>query len=109
VFQAWIISQIPGGAEGLEQLVCDAKTLRVSAEETEDGRHRFVAQVTVYARALGVALAQKGYDTHESSECAAAFFAGPLQGRPDVLLTVKGNQKTLHRQIQWQCTQASSN
>jgi diphthamide synthase (EF-2-diphthine--ammonia ligase) len=39
--------------------------------ETEDGNHRFVAQVTVYARALGVALAQKTYDTHESSERAA--------------------------------------
>ena len=23
VFQAWMISQIPGGAKGLEQLVCD--------------------------------------------------------------------------------------
>jgi hypothetical protein len=71
VFQAWMISQIPGGAEGLEQLVCDGKTLRGSAVETEDGSHRFVAQVTVYARALGVALAQKAYDTHESSERAA--------------------------------------
>ena len=27
--------------------------------------------MTVYARALGVALAQKSYDTHESSERAA--------------------------------------
>ena len=71
VFQAWMISQIPGGAKGLEQLVCDGKTLRGSAVETDDGGHRFVAQVTVYARALGVALAQKSYDTHESSERAA--------------------------------------
>ncbi len=68
VLQAWMIRQIPGGAEGLEQLVCDGKTLRGSAIETEDGSHRFVAQVTLYARALGVALAQKSYDTHESSE-----------------------------------------
>ena len=30
-----------------------------------------VAQVTVYGRALGMALAQKGYGTHESSEWAA--------------------------------------
>ena len=30
-----------------------------------------VAQVTVYARALGVALAQKANDSHESSERAA--------------------------------------
>lgn len=71
VLQAWMIRQIPGGAEGLEQLVCDGKTLRGSAIETEDGKHRFVAQVTLYARALGVALAQKTYDTHESSERSA--------------------------------------
>lgn len=55
----------------LDQLVCDGKTLKGSAIETSDGNHRFVAQVTVYARALGVALAQKAYDTHESSERAA--------------------------------------
>ena len=36
--------------------------------ETENGNHRFVAQVTIYARALGVALAPKAYDTDESSE-----------------------------------------
>jgi hypothetical protein len=71
VLQAWMISQIPGGAEGLDQLVCDGKTLRGSVIETEEGTHRFVAQVTVYARALGVALAQKAYDTGESSERAA--------------------------------------
>jgi len=63
-----MISQIPDGAEGLDQLVCDGKTLRGSAVETDDGSHRFVAQVTVYARALGVALVQKAYDTGESSE-----------------------------------------
>jgi hypothetical protein len=71
VLQAWMVSQIPGGADGLDQLVCDGKTLRGSAIETEEGNHRFVAQVTLYARALGVALAQKTYDTHESSERAA--------------------------------------
>ena len=71
VLQGWMISQVPSGATGLDQLVCDGKTLRGSAVETEDGSHRFVAQVTVYARALGVALAQTTYDTHESSERAA--------------------------------------
>jgi len=71
VLQAWMISQIPGGWEGLEQLVCDGKTLRGSAIETEDGKQRFVAQVTLYARALGIALSQKTYDTHESSERSA--------------------------------------
>jgi hypothetical protein len=44
VFQAWMISQISGGVEGLEQLVCDGKTLRGSAVETDDGGHRFVAR-----------------------------------------------------------------
>ncbi|MCS5700725.1 hypothetical protein NZK32_16910 [Cyanobium sp. FGCU-52] len=71
VLQAWMISHIPGGAEDLDQLVCDGKTLRGSAVETEDGNHRVVAEVTVYARVLGVALAQKAYDTRESSERAA--------------------------------------
>ncbi len=66
-----MISQIPVGPEGLDQLVCDGKTLRGSAIETEDGNHRFVAQVTVYARALGVALAEKAYDSHDSSERTA--------------------------------------
>ena len=40
VLQAWMIRQMPGGAEGLEQLVCDGKTLRGSAVETEDGHQR---------------------------------------------------------------------
>ena len=72
VLQAWMICQIPGGTERLDQLVFDCKTLRASAVETEDGSsHRFIAQVTVYARALDVALAQATYDTHESSEWAA--------------------------------------
>jgi hypothetical protein len=71
VLQAWMISQIRGGSQGLDQLVCDGKTLRGSAIETEDGNHRFVAQVTLYTRALGVAMAQKSYDTHETSERSA--------------------------------------
>jgi hypothetical protein len=40
VLHAWMIRQIPGGAEGLEQLLCDGKTLGGSAVETEDGKHR---------------------------------------------------------------------
>jgi len=68
VFTVWMKSQFPGGAEGLDQLVCDDKTLHVSAVKTVDGSHLFDAKVTVYARALCVALAQTSYDTHESSE-----------------------------------------
>jgi hypothetical protein len=59
VLQAWMLSRIPGGADGLEQLVCDGKSLRGSAIQTDEGSYRFVAKVTAYARALGVALAQK--------------------------------------------------
>ncbi|MFZ9751960.1 MAG: hypothetical protein ACO3B3_00175 [Cyanobium sp.] len=71
MLQAWILGLFPAGADGLEPLVCDGRTLRGSAIQTGDGSHRFVAQVTVYARALGIALAQKAYNTHESSERAA--------------------------------------
>jgi hypothetical protein len=71
VLQAWMISQIPGGTEGVEQLVCHGKTLRGSPIETEESKNRFVAKDTVYARALEVALAQKAYDIHESSERTA--------------------------------------
>ena len=56
VLQAWMLSRIPGGADGLEQLVCDGKSLRGSAIQTDEGSYRFVAKVTAYARALGVAL-----------------------------------------------------
>ena len=49
----------------------DGKTLRGSAVKAKDGIHRFVVQVTVYARGIGKALAQTIYDTGESSERAA--------------------------------------
>lgn len=50
-----MISQIPGGSESLDQLVWDRS-------------RRFVAQVTVYAQSLGMALAHTSYDTGESNE-----------------------------------------
>jgi hypothetical protein len=61
--QGWMLSQVPGEASGLDQLVCD-------------GNHSVVAQVTVYVRALGVALAQKTCVTHEPSERAASLRRG---------------------------------
>ena len=118
-----MISQIPGGKEGLDQLVCDGKTQRGSAIETDDSNHRFIGHITLYARGLGVALVQKCYDTHESSERAAlkellssldlngvliqadalhtppVVFRRSLAQRADVLLTVKSQQNPLHRQI----------
>ena len=39
-----MVSQIPNGAKALEQLVCDGKTMKASAIESEDGNKRFVAQ-----------------------------------------------------------------
>jgi hypothetical protein len=51
----WTIAQIPGGAADLDQLVCDGKTLRGSIEPTAGGGSAFIAQVTLYSAALGVA------------------------------------------------------
>jgi len=48
-----MISQIPRGTKGLDQLVSNGKTLRGSAIETEDATHRSLPQDTVYALALG--------------------------------------------------------
>ena len=46
VLQSWMISQIPDGAQDLDQLICDCKTLRGSAVETEDGSHRYSLRPT---------------------------------------------------------------
>ncbi|WP_255012023.1 hypothetical protein [Cyanobium sp. Cruz-8D1] len=56
-----------------DQLICDGKTLRGSAAQPDgaDGATRFVTQVTLYARELGVAIAQTSFDTGESHERAA--------------------------------------
>ena len=45
--------------------------MKGSAIETEGSKHRYVAQVTVSTRALGVALAKNIHVTHASSERAA--------------------------------------
>ena len=52
----WTIAQIPGGAADLEQLICDGKTLRGSIEPTSGGGSAFIAQVTLYLAALGIAM-----------------------------------------------------
>lgn len=66
----WTIAQIPGGTEGLESLVCDGKTLRGSIESTANGGSAFIAQVTLYSPALGVAINQGFYATAENHERA---------------------------------------
>jgi hypothetical protein len=66
----WTIAQIPGGAADIDQLVCDGKTLRGSIEPTAGGGSAFIAQVTLYSAALGVAISQACYPTGENHERA---------------------------------------
>jgi hypothetical protein len=66
----WTIAQIPCGAADLDQLVCDGKTLRGSIEPTAGGGSAFIAQVTLYSAALGVAISQACYATGENHERA---------------------------------------
>ena len=66
----WTIAQIPGGAADLDRLVCDGKTLRGSIKPTAGGGSAFIAQVTLYSAALGVAISQACYATGENHERA---------------------------------------
>jgi hypothetical protein len=54
----WTITQIPGGTADLDQLICDGKTLRGSIEPHAGAGLGFIAQVTLYSAALGVAISQ---------------------------------------------------
>jgi hypothetical protein len=65
----WTIAQIPGGASGHDQLICDGN-LRGSIESTSGGGSAFIAQVTLYSAALGVAIAQACYATGANHERA---------------------------------------
>jgi len=71
----WTIAQIPGGAADLDQLVCDGKTLRGSIEPTAGGGSAFIAQVTLYSAALGVAISQVSGD-NEVGRSATSSLAG---------------------------------
>ncbi len=66
----WTVAQIPDGASDLEQLVYDGKTLRGSIEPTVGGGSAFIAQVTLYSAAPGVAISQACYATGENHERA---------------------------------------
>ncbi len=65
------IAQIPRGTTDLDWLVSDGKTLRRSIEPTRSGGSAFIAQVTLYSAALGVAIAQACFSTAENHERAA--------------------------------------
>ncbi|MCP9895383.1 ISAs1 family transposase [Vulcanococcus limneticus Candia 3F8] len=73
LLRQWMLAQIADQGRDLDQLICDGKTLRGSASQPDgaDGATRFVTQVTLYARELGVAIAQTSYDTGASHERAA--------------------------------------
>lgn len=66
--KAWMLAQIPDGTGGLDQLVCDGKTLRGSIESTAGGGSAFIAQVTLYSKALKAAIAQATYDSRDNHE-----------------------------------------
>lgn len=66
----WTLAQIPGSATDLDQLVCDGKTLRGSIESTATGSSAFIAQVTLYSAALGLAIDQGCYATSQGNEHA---------------------------------------
>ena len=66
----WTIAQIPGGTADLDQLICDGKALRGSIEPTAAGGSAFIAQVTLYSAALGLAISQACYATGENHERA---------------------------------------
>lgn len=73
LLREWMLAQIADQNRDLDQLICDGKTLRGSASQSDgtSGATRFVTQVTLYARELGVAIAQISYDTGASHERAA--------------------------------------
>jgi hypothetical protein len=62
----WTIAQFPGGAADFEDLICDGKTPRGSFEPTSAGGSAFIAQVSLYSAALGVAISQACYATAEN-------------------------------------------
>jgi hypothetical protein len=79
----WTIAPIPGGVVDLDQLVCDGKTLRGSIEPTAGGGSAFMAQVTLYWAALGVAISQACYATtgnHERAVLRQLFGELDLEG-----------------------------
>ena len=70
LLQQWMAAQ-PGVPETVDTLVCDGKTLRGSIAENASGAARFIAQVSLYSNALGVAIAQSTYATDTGGEIAA--------------------------------------
>jgi hypothetical protein len=70
LLREWMLAQIAYQNKDFDQLICDSKTLRGSAAQVDGagGATRFVTQVTLYARELGMAIAQTSFDTGASHE-----------------------------------------
>jgi hypothetical protein len=66
----WTVAQITGGANDLEQLVCDGKMLGGSIEPTAGGGSAFIVLVTLRSTALDVAITQACSATGENHERA---------------------------------------
>jgi hypothetical protein len=66
----WISARL-SQADPIDSLFCDGNTLRGSIAENSSGAERFIAQVSLYANTLGVAIAQSTYATDEGGEIAA--------------------------------------
>ena len=115
----WTIAQIHGGTADLNPLVCDGKTLRGSVRSSPGPRSLSV-YCTGHAgsgyqsgllrhrrktRARGAAAAARRTgsrgcgDPGGHTPCSASVFRHLQEQGADFLLTVRGNQKTLHGQI----------
>jgi hypothetical protein len=101
----WMLAQIADQDKDIDQLICDSKTLRGSAAQLDGvgGATRFVTLVTLYARDLGVAIAQTSFDTcpasspfaddwRQSSWCARL----PNRRRGDIRSEVDGYEGLIH-------------
>ncbi len=73
-----MLAQIADQDKVFDQLICGGKTLRGSAAQP-DGATRFVTQVTLYGRELGVAIAQTWFDTGDSHEQALKALLSTLE------------------------------
>jgi hypothetical protein len=104
-------------------LVCDGKTLRASITATDGGGGAFIAQVTLYFKAIVAAIAQATINTRENhqrtflpelrSTKGSGRHLDPSRRFPhaetaclqlteqgsDFLLRVQGKQRSLHHQI----------
>jgi hypothetical protein len=64
----WTIVQILDDAEALDQLVCDTIAMLSSIQATSSGISKFIALLTLYSAAMGVAISQACYTNGENHE-----------------------------------------